>query len=164
MLFFPLGPTVLRVQWRSLYGCHVFTTFFDPVLGAMMKQVRWHSKCSTVHRSWPKALSRIKNVLWQNIVTAQNKALFFDPDDGTNSFPDMIGLDGAECQRQGRTATGENLSHVHCKIPATRGAKVLSLGLKENKHDVLSFSENLLLCSPFFLYLHFGCQILDPAR
>ena len=90
--------------------------------------------------------------------------LFFDPDDGTNSFPDMIGLNGAECQRQGRTATGENLAHVHCKIPATRGAKVLSLGLKENKHDVFSFSENLLLCSPFFLYLHFGCQILDPAR
>ena len=59
----------------------------------------------------------------------------------------MIGLNGAECQRQGRTATGENLSHVHCKIPATRGAKVLSLGLKENKHDVFSFSENLLLCS-----------------
>ena len=94
----------------------------------------------------------------------QNKALFFDPDDGTNSFPDMIGLNGAECQRQGRTATGENLSHVHYQIPATRGAKVLSLGLKENKHDVFSFSENLLLCSPFFLYLHFGCQILDPAR
>ena len=109
-------------------------------------------------------MSRIKNVLRQNIVTAQNKALFFDPDDGTNSFPDMIGLNGAECQRQGRTATGENLAHVHCKIPATRGAKVLSLGLKENKHDVFSFSENLLLCSPFFLYLHFGRQILDPAR
>ena len=105
-----------------------------------MKQVCWHSKSSTVHRSWPKALSRIKNVLRQNIVTAQNKALFFDPDDGTNSFPDMIGLNGAECQRQGqqrkvalatglagqqrRTATGENLSHVHCKIPASRDAQV----------------------------------------
>ena len=82
----------------------------------------------------------------------QNKALFFDPDDGTNSFPDMIGLNGAECQRQGqqrkvalatglagqqrRTATGENLSHVHCKIPASRGAKVLSLGLKENRYEL----------------------------
>ena len=78
-VFFPLGPTVLRVQWRSLYGCHVFTTCFDPVLGAMMKQVRWHSKCSTVHRSWPKALSRIKNVPWQNSVTAQKQSTFFRP-------------------------------------------------------------------------------------
>ena len=26
--------------------------------------------------------------------------------------------------QQRRTATGENLSHVHCTIPASRGAKV----------------------------------------
>ena len=76
----------------------------------------------------------------------------------------MIGLNGAECQRQGRTATGENLSHVHCKIPATRGAKVLSLGLKENKHDVFSFSENLLLCSPFFsIYISAARSSIRPG-
>ena len=37
--FFPLGPTVLRVQWRSLYGRYVSLSFLDPVLGVMMKQV-----------------------------------------------------------------------------------------------------------------------------
>ena len=39
MFFFPLGPTVLRVQWRSLNGRYVSLSFLDPVLGVMMKQV-----------------------------------------------------------------------------------------------------------------------------
>ena len=39
MLFLPVGPTVLHEQWRSLYGGHVSTSFLDPVLGVMMKQV-----------------------------------------------------------------------------------------------------------------------------
>ena len=39
MLFFPLGPTVLREHWRSLYGRYVSLSFLDPVLGVMMKQV-----------------------------------------------------------------------------------------------------------------------------
>ena len=30
----------------SLYRSHVLTTFLGPVLGAMMKQVCWHSRCS----------------------------------------------------------------------------------------------------------------------
>ena len=30
---------------RSLYRSHVLTTFLGPVLGAMMKQVCWHSPC-----------------------------------------------------------------------------------------------------------------------
>ena len=78
-VFFLARPKLLLVQWRSRYGCHVFTTFLDPVLGAMMKQVCWHSRCSTVHRSWPKALSRTKNVLWQNSVKAQKQGTFFRP-------------------------------------------------------------------------------------
>ena len=32
------------VQSRSLSGRHVSTSFLDPVLGAMMKQVCWHSR------------------------------------------------------------------------------------------------------------------------
>ena len=35
---------------RSLYRSHVLSTFFGPVLGAMMKQVCWHSRCSEAHR------------------------------------------------------------------------------------------------------------------
>ena len=30
---------------RSLYRSHVLTTFLGPALGAMMKQVCWHSPC-----------------------------------------------------------------------------------------------------------------------
>ena len=37
--------------------------------------------------------------------------------------------------QQRRTATRQNLSHLHCKITA-RGAKVLSLGLKEDKYEL----------------------------
>ena len=38
---------------RSLYRSHVLNTFFGPVLGAMMKQVCWHSRRSEAHRGLP---------------------------------------------------------------------------------------------------------------
>ena len=40
---------------RSLYCSHVLTTFLGPVLGAMMKQVCWHSRRSKAYRGLPKA-------------------------------------------------------------------------------------------------------------
>ena len=40
---------------RSLYRSHVLTTFLGPVLGAMMKQVCWHSRLSKAYRGLPKA-------------------------------------------------------------------------------------------------------------
>ena len=40
---------------RSLYRSHVLTTFLDPVLGAMMKQVCWHSRRSKAYRGLPEA-------------------------------------------------------------------------------------------------------------
>ena len=44
-----------RVQSRSLSGRHVSTGFLDPVLGAMMKQVCWHSRRSKAYRGLPEA-------------------------------------------------------------------------------------------------------------
>ncbi len=55
MLFLSLRPTSFLVQSRSLSGRHVSTGFLDPVLGAMMKQVCWHSRRSKAHRGLPKA-------------------------------------------------------------------------------------------------------------
>ena len=43
------------VQSRSLSGRHVSTSFLDPVLGAMMKQVCWHSRRIKAHRGLPEA-------------------------------------------------------------------------------------------------------------
>ena len=43
---------------RSLYRSHVLNTFFGPVLGAMMKQVCWHSRRSEAHRGLPEARPR----------------------------------------------------------------------------------------------------------
>ena len=40
---------------RSLYRSHVLTTFLGPVLGAIMKQVCWHSRCSKAYRGLPEA-------------------------------------------------------------------------------------------------------------
>ena len=40
---------------RSLYRSHVLTTFLGPVLGAMMKQVCWHSRRIRAHRGLPEA-------------------------------------------------------------------------------------------------------------
>ena len=37
-VFFLARPKLFLIQSRLLYGYHVFTTFFDPVLGAMVKQ------------------------------------------------------------------------------------------------------------------------------
>ena len=48
---------------RSLYRSHVLSTFFDPVLGAMMKQVCWHSRRSEAHRGLPEARPRTQNVM-----------------------------------------------------------------------------------------------------
>ena len=48
---------------RSLYCSHVLNTFFGPVLGAMMKQVCWHSRRSEAHRGLPEARPRTQNVM-----------------------------------------------------------------------------------------------------
>ena len=48
---------------RSLYRSHVLSTFIDPVLGAMMKQVCWHSRRSEAHRGLPEARPRTQNVM-----------------------------------------------------------------------------------------------------
>ena len=48
---------------RSLYRSHVLSTFFGPVLGAMMKQVCWHSRRSEAHRGLPEARPRTQNVM-----------------------------------------------------------------------------------------------------
>ena len=48
---------------RSLYRSHVLTTFFGPVLRAMIKQVCWHSKRSEAHRGLPEARPRTQNVM-----------------------------------------------------------------------------------------------------
>ena len=50
MVFLSLRPTLFLVQSRSLSGRHVSTGFLDPVLGAMMKQVCWHSRRSKAYR------------------------------------------------------------------------------------------------------------------
>ena len=38
---------------KALYRSHVLTTFLGPVLGAMMKQVCWHSRRSKAYRGLP---------------------------------------------------------------------------------------------------------------
>ena len=43
-------PTLFLVQSRSRSGRHVSTRFLDPVLGAMMKQVGWHSRRPSLER------------------------------------------------------------------------------------------------------------------
>ena len=40
-----------------------FEHFFGPVLGAMMKQVCWHSRRSEAHRDLPEARPRTQNVM-----------------------------------------------------------------------------------------------------
>ena len=52
---------------RSLYRSHVLSTFFGPVLGAMMKQVCWHSRRSEAHRGLPEARPRTQNVMAESI-------------------------------------------------------------------------------------------------
>ena len=42
---------------------NVLSTFFGPVLGAMMKQVCWHSRRSEAHRGLPEARPRTQNVM-----------------------------------------------------------------------------------------------------
>ena len=54
MLFLSVRPTLFLVQSRSLSGRHVSTGFLDPVLGAMMKQVCWHSRRSKAYRGCPR--------------------------------------------------------------------------------------------------------------
>ena len=46
---------VTWLQSRSLSGRHVSTGFLDPVLGALMKQVCWHSRRSKAYRGLPEA-------------------------------------------------------------------------------------------------------------
>ena len=45
---------------RSLYRSHDSTTFLGPVLGAMMKQVCWHSRRIKAYRGLPKAQGQSK--------------------------------------------------------------------------------------------------------
>ena len=63
MLFLSLRPTLFLVPSRSLSGRHVSTGFLDPVLGAMMKQVCWHSRRSKADRGLPEA--RMAELLWK---------------------------------------------------------------------------------------------------
>ena len=56
--YHPLPDELPTVLSRSLYGSHVLSTFFGPVLGAMMKQVCWHSRRSEAHRGLPEARPR----------------------------------------------------------------------------------------------------------
>ena len=66
MLFLSLRPTLFLVQPRSLSGRHV-SSFLDPVLGAMMKQVCWHSRRSKAYRGLPEArmaASRLLRMCW----------------------------------------------------------------------------------------------------
>ena len=50
-----LSGKAVPILSRSLYRSHVLTTFLGPVLGAMMKQVCWHSRRSKAYRGLPKA-------------------------------------------------------------------------------------------------------------
>ena len=63
MLFLSLRPTLFLVQSRSFSGRHVYTGFLDPALGAMMKQVCWHSRRSKADRGLPEA--RMAELLWK---------------------------------------------------------------------------------------------------
>ena len=53
VLIMTIFPFLL--QSRSLSGRHVSTSFLGPVLGAMMKQVCWHSRRIKAHRGLPEA-------------------------------------------------------------------------------------------------------------
>ena len=67
--FLSLRPTLFLVQSRSLSGRHVSTSFLDPVLGAMMKQVCWHSRRSKAYRGLPEArmaASRLLRMCWSS--------------------------------------------------------------------------------------------------
>ena len=69
MVFLSLRPTLFLVQSRSLSGRHVSTSFLDPVLGAMMKQVCWHSRRSKAYRGLPEArmvASRLLRMYWSS--------------------------------------------------------------------------------------------------
>ena len=55
MLFLSLRPTLFLAQSRFLSGRYVSTGFLDPVLGAMLKQVCWHSRRSKAYRGLPEA-------------------------------------------------------------------------------------------------------------
>ena len=67
----------MLVQSRSLYGRYVFTTFWGPVLGVMMKQVCRHSKRSEAHRGLPEARSRIRTV--EAPLCGHVSSQFFEP-------------------------------------------------------------------------------------
>ena len=69
MVFLSLHPTLFVVQSRSLSGRHVSTSFLDPILGAMMKQVYWHSRRSKAYRGLPEArmvASRLLRMYWSS--------------------------------------------------------------------------------------------------
>ena len=62
-------PLLFLVQSRPLSGRHVSTSFLDPVLGAMMKQVCWHSRRSKAYRGLPEArmaASRLLRMCWSS--------------------------------------------------------------------------------------------------
>ena len=54
-LFLFVRPKSGLLLSRSVYRSHVLTTFLRPVLGAMMKQVCWHSRRSKAYRGLPEA-------------------------------------------------------------------------------------------------------------
>ena len=64
-----LAMSLAKLQSRSLSGRHVSTSFLDPVLEAMMKQVCWHSRRSKAYRGLPEArmaASRLLRMCWSS--------------------------------------------------------------------------------------------------
>ena len=54
---------------RGSFLAAMFTSFLDPVLGAMMKQVCWHSRRSKAYRGLPEArmaASRLLRMCWSS--------------------------------------------------------------------------------------------------
>ena len=60
-----------QVLSRSLYRSHVLTTFVGSVLGAMMKQVCWHSSRSKAYRGLPEARGQSEAHGDSNLYTMQ---------------------------------------------------------------------------------------------
>ena len=75
---------------RSLYRSHVLTTFLGPVLGAMMKQVCWHSRRSKAYRGLPEARGQSEAHGDSNLYTwgyahaSPQNCLFWGPGFGTS--------------------------------------------------------------------------------
>ena len=89
-LFLFVPAQVRLLLSRSLYRSHVLTTFLGPVLGAMMKQVCWHSSRSKAYRGLPKARGQSEltgtriYILWGYAHASPQNCLFWGPGFGTS--------------------------------------------------------------------------------